>query len=180
MLIRYIIFFIVFISAFPVPAAPEKLQPASKIMSAGFPTMNAAAKAAFLWIRDHQFDPEHETIGLIIYDTKSYRFILPTKSNSDHAVTILGNVPPGTDLVAVYHTHPMLSELSNYFGHDDMKLVSTYYIPLYLGIYESYDIKKYGITDRPSTIGINNENYTIGKGSTLCEHCWSINTASIN
>lgn len=93
-----------------------------------YPTLDSAAKAAFAaTVRCNV-----EYGGLLYFDNGEYFYTKAVTDNLGNEVTLRGSFPKTARLVGLYHTHPGMTQASDAFSLEDLKVADRAGVPSYV------------------------------------------------
>lgn len=111
----------------------------------GYETIDAAA-AAGLALASLATQEDHEYAGGIYKrQDGSYCYTVPVSNGSDENFRIQVQIPTGSKLAGLYHTHPAFPE-SDQFSESDINVAKAMHLPSFIKIIASGEIKLFDPT----------------------------------
>lgn len=111
----------------------------------GFETLDSAA-AAGLSIASVAGQEDHEYAGVIYKSADgSYCYTTPVSNGSDENFNIQAQIPTGSKLAGLFHTHPAFPE-SDQFSEADINVAKAMHLPSFIKIIASGEIKLFDPT----------------------------------
>lgn len=111
----------------------------------GYETIDAAA-AAGLALASATGQEDHEYAGVIYRRLDgSYCYTVPVSNGSDENFRIQVQIPTGSKLAGLYHTHPAFPE-SDQFSESDINVAKAMHLPSFIKIIASGEIKLFDPT----------------------------------
>lgn len=111
----------------------------------GYETIDAAA-AAGLALASGSGQEDHEYAGVVYRRLDgSYCYSVPVSNGSDENFRIQVQLPKGSKLAGLYHTHPIFPE-SDQFSESDINVAKAMHLPSFIKIIATGEIKLFDPT----------------------------------
>jgi hypothetical protein len=102
-----------------------------------------AARAALTEIFDSVTTNSNEMAGVIVQIGSKFFYTEPVGSSEYGHFNVRASYPKNAKVVAIYHDHPGIEKLAEFFSIDDVNVAMELNLVSYIGIVDSHNIRRF-------------------------------------